>query len=541
LGRAEIAIQTIETGIGTHGDEKKNMSTISTQTEVSLPQHVECLWQPHVSAKTVVDVSQAHLDGERARGGIVSMEREQPADDLRQANVSDADGMASADGTGTEPDRERSHEDIVEFGAAPFSHRLGDNEGPGRSHLPLTSQAEAKPCVHKLPVVPTEPVAPIAAEDQIAETENEELETSLRSWHAERKAQRADHSGISDEMFDFDDLEAEIEAEEVQRQSPAKHQPGAKRNRKDELWWQARKGIEIDSIDIDDAGVQDVGEPGLVDSDDEEDVPDCPNTLLDGAQLRRREVRLAKEEVERLRMITIEKNNRARDAEMPDLTNGRFLEAEPRDSSIADSRQIDGFKDPSEYAYREEKLVEYGIDDSRPIDAVGNGDRPASQRKPIAATMVGGRRLRLARGITVDSGAADNVMPRRMLRKGRNKIRPSPASRAGVHYVVANDGRIPNEGEADFEFQTKDGESLSWLFQIAEVNKTLAAVSALVDTGHRVVFDRDEETGLDTSFITHKASGKSIKMRRERNVWVIDAYLEEDELSSTEPLFSGHR
>ena len=155
--------------------------------------------------------------------------------------------------------------------------------------------------------------------------------------------------------------------------------------------------------------------------------------------------------------------------------------------------------------------------------------------------MVGGRRIRLARGITVDSGAADNVMPRRFL-KGRNKIRSSPASRAGVHYVVANDGRIPNEGEADFDFQTKDGKSLSWLFQIAEVNKTLAAVSSLVDSGHRVVFDRDEETGIDTSFITHKATGASIKMRRDRNIWVIDAYLEEDaELSSTEPLFSGPR
>ena len=47
---------------------------------------------------------------------------------------------------------------------------------------------------------------------------------------------------------------------------------------------------------------------------------------------------------------------------------------------------------------------------------------------------------------------------------------------------------------------------MSWLFQIAEVNKTLAAVSALVDSGHKVTFDKDEATGLDTSFITHKNS-----------------------------------
>ena len=66
----------------------------------------------------------------------------------------------------------------------------------------------------------------------------------------------------------------------------------------------------------------------------------------------------------------------------------------------------------------------------------------------------------------------------------------------------------------------------------------MAAVSALVDSGHRVVFDRDEATGVDTSFITCKFTGTSIKMRRERNVWVIDADLEDDEISNTEPLFS---
>ena len=165
----------------------------------------------------------------------------------------------------------------------------------------------------------------------------------------------------------------------------------------------------------------------------------------------------------------------------------------------------------------------------RPVDAV--------KTEGTGGTPVSGKRLRLARGITIDSGAADNVMPRRFV-AGRNKIRPSPASLAGVHYVVANNGRIPNEGEADFQFQTRDGRQMSWLFQIAEVNKTLAAVSALVDAGHRVTFDQDDTTGVDTSFITHKESGRSTRMRRERNVWVIDAYLEDDMDRDTGSLFS---
>jgi len=143
------------------------------------------------------------------------------------------------------------------------------------------------------------------------------------------------------------------------------------------------------------------------------------------------------------------------------------------------------------------------------------------------ARKVGSRRLKMARGITVDSGAADNVMPRSTLRRWM-KVRQSEASRAGVHYVAANGARIANEGEADFAFQDKDGKRHSWVFQVADVNKVLASVSAMVDAGHRVVFDRDDVTGTDLSFITCKATGESIKMRRDRNVWTIDAFVDED-------------
>ena len=140
----------------------------------------------------------------------------------------------------------------------------------------------------------------------------------------------------------------------------------------------------------------------------------------------------------------------------------------------------------------------------------------------------------MAKGITVDSGAADPVMPRRMVRGRGNKIRPSAASRAGVHYVSASANRIRNEGETDLHFDTEEGHSLNWTFQVAEVNKVLASVSYLVDHNHRVTFDKDLETGRDISFILNKKTGDSIKMRRDRNVWVIDAYVTDD----TEPGFT---
>ena len=154
-------------------------------------------------------------------------------------------------------------------------------------------------------------------------------------------------------------------------------------------------------------------------------------------------------------------------------------------------------------------------------------ETPSANRRPVRAQRVGSKRIRMARGITVDSGAADNVLPRRILRKGM-KMRQSEASRLGVHYVAANGARIPNEGEVDFGFEDKDGKAHSWVFQIAEVNKVLASVSALVDSNHRVTFDKDDKTGVDLSFITNKITGQSIRMRRDRNVWTIDAFVNED-------------
>ena len=84
----------------------------------------------------------------------------------------------------------------------------------------------------------------------------------------------------------------------------------------------------------------------------------------------------------------------------------------------------------------------------------------------------------------------------------------------------------------DFSFQDKDGNVHSWVFQVAAINKVLASVSALVDSGHRVVFDQDPETKTDLSFIVNKRTNQSIRMRRERNVWVIDAFINDDTVFS---------
>ena len=141
--------------------------------------------------------------------------------------------------------------------------------------------------------------------------------------------------------------------------------------------------------------------------------------------------------------------------------------------------------------------------------------------------------MKMARGITVDSGAADPAMPRRMVRGRSNTIRPSAGPKAGVHYIAADNARIKNEGEAAFNFTSAEGTEDSWTFQIAAANKVLCAVSYLVDHRMRVILDQDEKTGADTSHIFIKKIGTTPKMKRERNVWTIEVFTdEEDSLSS---------
>ena len=70
------------------------------------------------------------------------------------------------------------------------------------------------------------------------------------------------------------------------------------------------------------------------------------------------------------------------------------------------------------------------------------------------------------------------------------------------------------------------GNKQSLTFQIAEVNKALGSVSYLVDSGYRVTFDKDEETGHDLSMMVHKKTGVTSRFGRERNVWIPDAIVD---------------
>ena len=60
----------------------------------------------------------------------------------------------------------------------------------------------------------------------------------------------------------------------------------------------------------------------------------------------------------------------------------------------------------------------------------------------------------IPRGITIDSGAAEHVIPSKWINS--TPVRPSPGSTRGVHDVAAIGARIPNLGEQRVGFWTSD-------------------------------------------------------------------------------------
>lgn len=123
----------------------------------------------------------------------------------------------------------------------------------------------------------------------------------------------------------------------------------------------------------------------------------------------------------------------------------------------------------------------------------------------------------LEKGITVDSGAAECVMP--LACAPHVPITESVGSRNGLHYVAAGGARIPNVGQKRVKFATHDGQVSAMTFQVADINKPLASVSKICKKGHRVIFDDDG------SFIEHKVSGKKTYLKEKNGVYVLDAWI----------------
>ena len=69
--------------------------------------------------------------------------------------------------------------------------------------------------------------------------------------------------------------------------------------------------------------------------------------------------------------------------------------------------------------------------------------------------------------ITIDSGAAENVLP----------LKPSPRSQRGAFFNAANGTMMENLGQKRIDFEAAHGIKSNVLFQVTDSRKPLASVS----------------------------------------------------------------
>lgn len=127
--------------------------------------------------------------------------------------------------------------------------------------------------------------------------------------------------------------------------------------------------------------------------------------------------------------------------------------------------------------------------------------------------------------ITIDSGAAESVMPKNMLEN--EPVVEGQAKRNGVKYVAANGARMENQGEKKVRFKKPGSDTMNSItFQVTDVGKPLASVSRILDKGNTVVFSR----GGSGSYIRNDKTGEKTPIKEEKGTFVIevDYYQPED-------------
>jgi hypothetical protein len=133
--------------------------------------------------------------------------------------------------------------------------------------------------------------------------------------------------------------------------------------------------------------------------------------------------------------------------------------------------------------------------------------------------------------ITIDSGAADSVLPMAML--PNEELKEGEAKKAGVKYIAANGGKMENMGEKRVRFKKAAGGGMnSIMFQVTDVGKPLAAVSKMLDQGNTVVFTRK---GGQKSYVVNDATGEKIEFEEERGTFVMEVEFFEPEAVFTGP------
>ena len=119
--------------------------------------------------------------------------------------------------------------------------------------------------------------------------------------------------------------------------------------------------------------------------------------------------------------------------------------------------------------------------------------------------------------LTVDSGAADTVIPHMLVQD--HAIQETDASRNGLNYASATGDPIPNLGEQKLPLLTQEGSLRAMTFQAAPVDRALGSVKRMCSSGHMVVFDDDG------SHVLNKMTGEVNWMREESGNYIMDLWV----------------
>ena len=149
------------------------------------------------------------------------------------------------------------------------------------------------------------------------------------------------------------------------------------------------------------------------------------------------------------------------------------------------------------------------------VGSICSLDRDACQGNICGVEQFAGQWERVP--VTVDSGAVDSVIPKRVA--SGVPIRETAASRSGLKYRAANGTSIANEGERVLRGYTKEANMVDMAMQVAEVTKPLGSVRAMVKAGNRVVFD---EQG---SYIQNKFTGLVTQVEERNGAYVFDIWV----------------
>ena len=118
--------------------------------------------------------------------------------------------------------------------------------------------------------------------------------------------------------------------------------------------------------------------------------------------------------------------------------------------------------------------------------------------------------------VTLDSGAYNTVGPPKV--GTYFPVKPTSASQSGKHYSAANGSVIHNYGQRVIKGRSEEGAEVIMPIQVADVGKVLGSAREFLDTGNRIVLDRDE-SGKPCSYMEHKATGHRTAVKEKRGMF----------------------